>query len=358
MFNNSYYKYSGMRWWYRNLWWIQIVFPCVIVLTVASVFLYNWHQQHQQQRQDEYMEQMWEWWRKNPPELESDLDEKNAAWRAIRQKQDDPSFPISHEKKQLIVKHWDYLINGMSVDEVQRLHNLLQDYKPTPGEANSLDPKKFKAPWSAESVSNSPSVTDNSASGVQTQREGQPESGSAVVTDIAKPVQKETPAEKSETVPLDNSQEKPAVVEPAVVEPAVVEPAVKPSVIPSESEKQMPKTATEAEGASGSVQNSSQPATVPEAGATEPGKSEPSILEDKAVEEAVNKAVERMVGSFGLDKRSATQGAAQSTQPTQSIQSVKPTKPSQSKPLIPGLPEETSAESVLTQEYIPVDWKL
>ena len=83
----------------------------------------------------------------HPPELDPDLDEKAAAWRVIRMKKNDPSMPIPYKKKQLIVKHWKSIIVDMKAEEIQRLHDLLQDQPVKPTDDIEIDIRKFDAPW-------------------------------------------------------------------------------------------------------------------------------------------------------------------------------------------------------------------
>ena len=69
------------------------------------------------------------------------------AWRVIRMKKNDPSMPIPYKKKQLIVKHWKSIIVDMKPEEIQRLHDLLQDKPVKPTDDIEIDIQKFEAPW-------------------------------------------------------------------------------------------------------------------------------------------------------------------------------------------------------------------
>lgn len=354
MYNNSYYKYSGMRWWYRNLWWLQITLPCLIILSVAGALIYNWHRQNaNQQRQDEYMEQMWTWWRGNPPQLDPDLDEKTAAWRAIRQKQDDSSFPISHEKKLLIVKHWEYLISGMSIDEVQRLHNLLQDKKPDETVPNVIDPQKFKAPWDGTLTVDSSSAANENSEAVQNANNQKSSDDTAetgadaakIGSDVTKTGSDETETGSDWTEP----------------------------------DAEVAKTGFDtAKSGLTSIQQQSAASFED----SRPEKSDSSNeLKEESVEAAVDKAVERMFDSYGLkpSNQEATMGNSStgaknsmadpettSGSSTDSAQEGTQNKSRTAEKLeatnnpsgIKEFPEDSSADSILTQEYIPVDWKL
>ena len=144
---DSYNRYAILRWWCQNQWWIQIVVPCIICAGVIGALLYHWNNERQQQVQDQIFETQYGYMKTHPPELDPDLDEKAAAWRVIRMKKNDPSMPIPYKKKQLIVKHWKSIIVDMKAEEIQRLHDLLQDQPVKPTDDIEIDIRKFDAPW-------------------------------------------------------------------------------------------------------------------------------------------------------------------------------------------------------------------
>lgn len=144
---DSYNRYALLRWWCQNQWWVQIVVPCVICAGVIGALLYQWNNEHQRQVQDKIFETQYGYMKEHPPELDPDLDEKAAAWRVIRMKKNDPSMPIPYKKKQLIVKHWKSIIVDMKAEEIQRLHDLLQDQPVKPTDDIEIDIRKFEAPW-------------------------------------------------------------------------------------------------------------------------------------------------------------------------------------------------------------------
>lgn len=144
---DSYDRYAFLRWWCQNQWWVQIVVPCVVCAGVIGALLYQWNNERQRQVQDEIFSSQYKYMKEHPPELDPDLDEKAAAWRVIRMKKNDPSMPIPYKKKQLIVKHWKSIIVDMKAEEIQRLHDLLQDQPVKPTDDIEIDIRKFEAPW-------------------------------------------------------------------------------------------------------------------------------------------------------------------------------------------------------------------
>lgn len=146
----SYNRYLLIRWWCQNQWWVQIVVPCVICAGVIGALLYHWNNERQTQMQSQIFETQYKHWKEHPPELDPDLDEKAAAWRVIRMKKNDPSMPIPYKKKQLIVKHWKSIIVDMKAEEIQRLHDLLQDQPLKPTDDIEIDVRKFDAPWKGD----------------------------------------------------------------------------------------------------------------------------------------------------------------------------------------------------------------
>lgn len=144
---DPYNRYAFLRWWCQNQWWVQIVVPCIICAGVIGGLLYYWNNERQQQAQGKLLLMQYGYEKDHPPKLDPDVDEIAAAWRVIRMKKNDPSMPISFKKKQLIVKHWKSIIVDMKVEEIQRLHDLLQDqpYKPT--DDVEIDIRKIEAPW-------------------------------------------------------------------------------------------------------------------------------------------------------------------------------------------------------------------
>ena len=144
---DSYDRYAFLRWWCQNQWWVQIVVPCIVCTGVIGALLYHWNNERQRQVQDKIFETQYGYMKTHPPELDPDLDEKAAAWRVIRMKKNDPSMPIPYKKKQLIVKHWKSIIVDMKAEEIQRLHDLLQDQPVKPTDDIEIDIRKFEAPW-------------------------------------------------------------------------------------------------------------------------------------------------------------------------------------------------------------------
>lgn len=144
---DSYDRYAFLRWWCQNQWWVQIVVPCIVCAGVIGALLYQWNNERQRQVQDKIFETQYGYMKTHPPELDPDLDEKAAAWRVIRMKKNDPSMPIPYKKKQLIVKHWKSIIVDMKAEEIQRLHDLLQDQPVKPTDDIEIDIRKFDAPW-------------------------------------------------------------------------------------------------------------------------------------------------------------------------------------------------------------------
>lgn len=144
---DSYDRYAFLRWWCQNQWWVQIVVPCIVCAGVIGALLYQWNNERQRQVQDKIFETQYGYMKTHPPELDPDLDEKAAAWRVIRMKKNDPSMPIPYKKKQLIVKHWKSIIVDMKAEEIQRLHDLLQDNPVKPTDDIEIDIRKFEAPW-------------------------------------------------------------------------------------------------------------------------------------------------------------------------------------------------------------------
>ena len=144
---DPYNRYALLRWWCQNQWWVQIVIPCVVCAGVIGALLYHWNNEHQRQVQDEIFQSRYKYDKEHPPELDPELDEKTAAWRVIRLKKSDPSMPIPYKKKQLIVKHWKSIIVDMKAEEIQRLHDLLQDQPTKPTDDIEIDIRKFEAPW-------------------------------------------------------------------------------------------------------------------------------------------------------------------------------------------------------------------
>ncbi|MBR6434989.1 MAG: hypothetical protein IKS45_00630 [Thermoguttaceae bacterium] len=144
---DSYDRYAFLRWWCQNQWWVQIVVPCIICAGVIGALLYQWNNERQRQVQDKIFETQYGYMKTHPPELDPDLDEKAAAWRVIRMKKNDPAMPIPYKKKQLIVKHWKSIIVDMKAEEIQRLHDLLQDQPVKTTDDIEIDIRKFEAPW-------------------------------------------------------------------------------------------------------------------------------------------------------------------------------------------------------------------
>lgn len=189
----SYFRYQFLRWWCQNQWWVQIVAPCIICIGVIGALLYHWNNERSAEMQDKIGQMQYEHWKKNPPILDDELNERTAAWRVIRLKQGDPSMPIPYKKKQLIVKHWNELIVDMRPEEVQRLHDLLQDTPVNPHDDTEIDIRKFDAPWK-ESVSLD-GMTPDSAKAVKPMQEDQPT-----------PPSNETPASAPNSVPEANPE--------------------------------------------------------------------------------------------------------------------------------------------------------
>ncbi|MBR0236970.1 MAG: hypothetical protein IJQ39_02650 [Thermoguttaceae bacterium] len=144
---DPYNRYAIIRWWCQNQWWVQIVVPCIVCAGVIGALLYQWNSEQQAQDQKKIFEAQYQYWKDNPPELDPDLEEVKTAWRVIRMKKNDPSMPIPYKKKQLIVKHWKSIIVDMKPEEIQRLHDLLQDKPVKPTDDIEIDIQKFEAPW-------------------------------------------------------------------------------------------------------------------------------------------------------------------------------------------------------------------
>lgn len=144
---DPYNRYALLRWWLQNQWWVQIVVPCILCAGVIGWLLYYWNNERQTAVQDKIIEAQYGYMKTHPPELDPDLDEIAAAWRVIRMKKNDPSMSIPYKKKQLIVKHWKAIIVDMKPEEVQRLHDLLQDQPVRPTDDIEIDVSKFDAPW-------------------------------------------------------------------------------------------------------------------------------------------------------------------------------------------------------------------
>ena len=147
---DPYNRYAFLRWWCQNQWWVQIVVPCIMCAGVIGGLLYYWNNERQRQVQDKIFETQYGYMKTHPPELDPDLDEKAAAWRVIRMKKNDPAMSIPYKKKQLIVKHWKSIIVDMKPDEIQRLHDLLQDQPARPTDDIEIDVTKFEAPWQGD----------------------------------------------------------------------------------------------------------------------------------------------------------------------------------------------------------------
>lgn len=144
---DPYNRYAFIRWWCQNQWWVQIVVPCIICAGVIGALLYQWNNEQQNQEQKKIFEAQYQYWKDNPPQLDPNLEEVKTAWRVIRMKKNDPSMPIPYKKKQLIVKHWKSIIVDMKPEEIQRLHDLLQDKPVKPTDDIEIDIEKFEAPW-------------------------------------------------------------------------------------------------------------------------------------------------------------------------------------------------------------------
>lgn len=147
---DPYNRYAFLRWWCQNQWWVQIVVPCIMCVGVIGGLLYYWNNERQRQVQDKIFETQYGYMKTHPPELDPDLDEKAAAWRVIRMKKNDPAMSIPYKKKQLIVKHWKSIIVDMKPEEIQRLHDLLQDQPVRPTDDIEIDITKFEAPWQGD----------------------------------------------------------------------------------------------------------------------------------------------------------------------------------------------------------------
>ncbi len=147
---DTYNRYAFLRWWCQNQWWVQIVVPCIMCAGVIGGLLYYWNNERQRQVQDKIFETQYGYMKTHPPELDPDLDEKATAWRVIRMKKNDPSMSIPYKKKQLIVKHWKSIIVDMKPEEIQRLHDLLQDQPARPTDDIEIDVTKFEAPWQGD----------------------------------------------------------------------------------------------------------------------------------------------------------------------------------------------------------------
>lgn len=144
---DPYDRYAIIRWWCQNQWWVKIVVPCIVCAGVIGALLYQWNNEQQTQDQKKIFEAQYQYWKDNPPQLDPDLEEVKTAWRVIRMKKNDPSMPIPYKKKQLIVKHWKSIIVDMNPEEIQRLHDLLQDKPVKPTDDIEIDIQKFEAPW-------------------------------------------------------------------------------------------------------------------------------------------------------------------------------------------------------------------
>lgn len=174
---DPYNRYAIIRWWCQNQWWVQIVVPCVICAVVIGSLLYQWNNEQQSQNQKKIFEAQYQYWKDNPPQLDPDLEEIKTAWRVIRMKKNDPSMPIPYKKKQLIVKHWKSIIVDMRPEEIQRLHDLLQDTPVKPTDDIEIDIQKFEAPWQDDvslnnidsNVEKTETPTDNPSDPAKTQ---------------------------------------------------------------------------------------------------------------------------------------------------------------------------------------------
>ena len=102
----SYNRYLLIRWWCQNQWWVQIVVPCVICAGVIGALLYHWNNERQTQMQSQIFETQY--------------------------------------------KHWKSIIVDMKAEEIQRLHDLLQDQPLKPTDDIEIDVRKFDAPWKGD----------------------------------------------------------------------------------------------------------------------------------------------------------------------------------------------------------------